>query len=184
MSVRLEVFGDLLGMLTPGRFLDLATGHGKFALLAHELGWKVTAVDARTARMPMTEGIDWVQADVREFETAGYDAISILGLLYHLELDAQLELLRRCAGTPTIVDTHVSLHADYEEGGYEGHLFDERGGRTDDEHRWSPTASWGNPTAFWATHESLLRMFEDCGFRRVLTLEPWYERDRTFFVCR
>jgi hypothetical protein len=56
--------------------------------------------------MPMTDGIEWVEADVRGYDPSGFDCIALLGLLYHLELDAQLALLRKCAGTPIIVDTH------------------------------------------------------------------------------
>lgn len=184
MDARLDIFRRLLSTLPTGHLLDLAAGHGKFSLLAHELGWKVTAVDARTKRFPMTPGIEWVESDVREFPVdERYTCISVLGLLYHLELDAQLDLLRRCAGTPTIVDTHVSLAPDRVEQGYEGHVFDELGERTPKEHRWSGTASWRNYESFWATEESLLRMFRDAGFADVWVLEPRYQEDRTFYLC-
>lgn len=182
-TVRLEIFTTLLSTLARGKLLDLACGHGAFSLVAHELGWDVTAVDVRTARMPPMEGIRWVEADVRDFPVSGYDCIALLGLLYHLELPAQQDLLRRCSGTPTIIDTHVALHAEIEEDGYEGRHFDELAGRSEKEWKHSGTASWGNRQSFWPTEESLVRMLHDCGFRRVWTLTPWYMDDRTFWFC-
>lgn len=180
---RLEAFRTLLGTMKPGRLLDLGAGHGKFSLVAQELGWKVTAVDARTERMPDVEGIEWVQSDVREFEIGEYDCICILGLLYHLELEDQLDLLRKCAGTTTIVDTHVSRRADIEKNGYHGWLFREVPGATREQRAATPTAAWGNETAFWPTEESLLRMFHDSGFSAVFKMEPPYTPDRTFYLC-
>ena len=124
-SIRLEVFRSILEPMKPGRLLDLGTGHGKFARIAHELGWEVTAVDARTDRMPMTAGIEWLQSDLREYEIGVFDVIAMLGIFYHLELKDQLEMLKRCAGTMTILDTHVALIAEVIEGGYEGAFYTE-----------------------------------------------------------
>lgn len=182
-TIRREAFTRLLATLPRGRLLDLACGHGAFSVAARELGWEVTAVDARTARMPGTEGIEWVQADVRDFPVEGYDCIAVLGLLYHLELPAQIDLLRRCAPTPTLLDTHVARQPEVRQEGYEGIYFDELAGRTQAEWRHSGTASWGNEKSFWATEESLNRLLHDCGFRFVWTLTPWYMNDRTFWLC-
>jgi SAM-dependent methyltransferase len=173
---REEVFRIILAPLSPGRLVDLGAGHGGFARIAHERGWAVTAVDARTERMPMTPGIEWIHADVRDFPLDGFECICMLGLLYHLELADQLGLLRRAAGTLTIIDTHVALEATHEEGGYPGRTFQE-----DLE---APTASWGNPTSFWPTEDSLVRILHDCGFTAAFKLVPPYREDRTFWVCR
>jgi SAM-dependent methyltransferase len=172
---RLAIFRSVLAPMRPGRLVDLGTGHGKFALAAAELGWSVTAVDARSERLPGAAGIEWVEADVREFPLEGYDCVSILGLLYHLEVDDQLDLLRRAAGTTTIVDTHVALGATHRERGYDGRTFGEE--------LEAATASWGNPTSFWPTEESLIRQFHDAGFARVWKHVPEYRADRTFWVC-
>jgi Methyltransferase domain len=182
---RLTVFRNLLALLPPGRLLDLASGHGKFSLIAHDLGWEVTAVDVRIERMPMTPGIDWVQSDVRAFEIepGRYDCICILGLLYHLELPDQLDLLARCAGTPTIIDTHVALTQDHEEQGYGGTLFKEVPNASVEQHAATATASWGNKLSFWPTEESLLRMIRDCGFSCAFKLAPPHTLDRTFYLC-
>ncbi len=180
---RLTVFRKLLGLMPAGRLLDLGCGHGKFSLAARELGWNITAVDVRTERMPRTPGIEWVQSDVREFEFGEYDCISILGLLYHLELEDQLKLIRKCAGTPTIIDTHISPTSNYEEGGYEGRLFKEVPDATPEEHVATPTASWENKTSFWATEDSLVRMIRECGFSSVYKMLPPHTVNRTFYLC-
>ena len=179
---RLATFRSILGSLPPGRLLDLGAGHGAFSLIAAELGWSVTAVDARTARMPMTEGIEWVEADVRDYDPSGFDCIALLGLLYHLELEAQLGLLRRCAGTTLILDTHHALLPEVSLGGYNGRLYREPG-TSEEERRDIATASWGNPESFWPTRESLVTMLHDAGHPVVLALEPQITPDRTFYLC-
>lgn len=183
--LRPTIFASLLRLMPPGRMLDVACGHGVFSLMAADLGWEVTAVDVRTGRMQMTEGITWVESDVRDFPIAAgdYDCIAVLGLLYHLELDDQMDLLRRCASTPTILDTHVALEPDTEVDGYRGIHFDEVAGRTDEEFDNSPTASWKNRTSFWADEPSLLRQLSDAGFGSVHKHVPSYEDDRAFYLC-
>ena len=181
---RLSTFKALLGIMPPGRLLDLACGHGKFSLAAHELGWEVTAVDVRTERMPMTPGIEWVQSDVRSFEIEDkYDCISVLGLLYHLELADQLELLQKCTGTPTIVDTRVSSSPDHEERGYQGSFFEEVPGASSEQRAATTTASWDNKLSFWPTERSMIQMLHHAGFNEVFRLTPPYKPHRTFYLC-
>lgn len=81
------MFGSILSSQKPGRLLDLGTGHGRFAQAAKEMGWQVTAVDARGERFPWTGGIEWIVSDVRDFEfgPGDYDCVSFLGLFYHLD---------------------------------------------------------------------------------------------------
>lgn len=173
---RIVIFRELLGLMPPGRLLDLATGHGAFAEAARDLGWTVTAVDARTTRMPMSDGIEWMQADVREFPTDGYDVITMFGLFYHLELDAQMALLRRCSPTLTLIDTHISTSPRTMIDGYLGHLFKEV--------QEDPRASWGNPLSFWPTEESLGRMLLSCGYSSIHKILPApVTPDRTFYIA-
>ena len=180
---RLTTFRDILRALRPGRLLDLGTGHGAFALIGKELGWAVTAVDARTERMPMTEGIDWREGDVRTFDVAGYDCIALLGLLYHLEFADVRDLLRRCAGTPTILDTHTARTVDRVDEGYEGRTFTEIADYTPERLATTSTASWGNPTSWWPTRPALVRLLRDSGYRTILVLDPPTGADRTFYLC-
>ncbi len=150
--------------MPPGRLLDLGAGHGKFSLIAHELGWEVTAVDARTGRMPMVDGIRWIQADVRTFDVSGYDCIALLGLLYHLGLPDVLDLLKRCSGTPTILDTHHALRPIVTVDGWEGRMYREPGA-TAEELEPVQTASWGNTESFWPTRAALIRSAARIGLR-------------------
>ena len=182
-QLRVGVFQDLLALFPPGRLLDLGCGTGLFSVAAMEMGWKATAVDARSERMLMTPGIDWVQHDVRTYDVSGFDVIALIGLLYHLELSDQLDLLRRCSNTVTILDTHHSNRPTITESGYAGHTFHELPEEQADQLAATPTAAWGNLTAFWATQPDLGRMLHDAGFGRVLALIPPNLPDRTFYLC-
>jgi hypothetical protein len=197
LSYRLRVFDlvlrEIIGPAGGRSFVDLGAGPLLFAQRARNAGFRVTAVDARppwTGRVPA--GIRTVQADVREFDLAGYEVVGIVGLLYHLRLTEQLDLLQRCAGRPTIVDTEVfcpevvaSLHAASPrlrpvgaDQGYDGAILVETGDV------WS---SYGNANSFWPTEASLLAMFARGGWRRVTLLErPYLSRfgRRRWYVLR
>jgi hypothetical protein len=177
---RIEIFTELLGMFRPGRMVDLGAGHGSFSIVAAASGWEVDAVDARTERNTPAPGVTWIESDVRTVSLDGYDLVACLGLFYHLTADDQIDLLRRCHGTPIIVDTHLanglsrlSLSDQVEERGYQGHWFIEIDGYA---------SSWGNERSFWPTPESFLGMLRDAGYRVTMAVEPWYLPDRTFFV--
>jgi hypothetical protein len=121
-----------------------------------------------------------VRADVRDddFAASSCDVSSILGILCHLELPDQLKLLRRCVGTPTIVDTHVSTTGACEQDGYRGHLYDEnRGGTADDRRRDTHRWSW------WGTLESTERLLHEAGYRHTFRLSPPWSEDRTWWWC-
>lgn len=181
-SEREQIFGRHLATLRPGRLLDIATGHGKFAILADRLGWDVTAMDVRDARFPDYPNVKWVTGDVRDFDVSGYDVISNLGLLYHLELDAVIGLLARCAPTPMILDTHTAIsRLDRNDRGYEGRLWQEVADASQLEA--TSTAAWGNLMSYWPTEDALLQMLRDVGYHDVYRLSPWYQQDRTFYWC-
>ena len=179
---RTEIYQRMLEQFLPGRLADLGAGHGTFSILAADKGWQVTAIDARTERFPDDDRITWVHSDVREADLSGFDLIVCLGLFYHLTLSDQLDLLKRCSGTPLLIDTHlavgVSTHAlskEVESDGYTGRLYDEVLS--------SPLASWVNEKSFWPNRDGFQRMLDDAGYGIVLTVEPWYLPDRTFFLC-
>jgi SAM-dependent methyltransferase len=191
-----NIFRALVALLKPGRMLDLGAGKGNFSLSAARLGWKVTAVDARTVRWPDAETesdstdadlirtIRWVQADVREFpiEEGEYDLICVLGLLHHLEVADQVALLKRCSTMPTLLDTRIAKALVDIEGPYEGMLIRERG-ETREERDAVPQASWGNPVSFQHTEESLLRLVLDCGYMKMMQMRPPHRPDYTFYLC-
>lgn len=189
-----NIFRAVVGLFKPGRMLDLGAGKGNFSLSAAELGWQVTAVDARTVRWPdearedpetaaLIRTIRWVQSDVREFPiaTGEYDLICILGLLHHLEAPDQVALLKRCAGTPTLLDTRIAKASVDRVENYEG-MFIREHGETREERDAVPQASWGNALSFQHTEESLTRLALDCGFIKVMQMRPPHRKDYTFFL--
>jgi hypothetical protein len=174
-SERLEVFRQLLRSLDGQTLLDLGAGHGAFSLIGRDLGWEVTAIDARTERYPQEDGVRWIQTDVREVDPTGFDVVCILGLLYHLELDDQLDLFSKCSGQTLIIDTHTAEHPAIDLNGYKGQFFVEE--------TTANTASWDNQLSFWPTEESLVRMLHATGHPLVFKLEPSYYPFRNFYLC-
>lgn len=106
---RVVMFKRLLGGPGEGRTLvDLGAGPCIFARVARDRGYKVTAVDGRTDMLPEDmNDIEFIKADVREFDPSGYDTVLNLGLLYHLPLAAQEKLLSACVGSRVILETQV-----------------------------------------------------------------------------
>jgi tetratricopeptide (TPR) repeat protein len=182
-AARMRIFRYLLGCVARerDRVVDLGAGHCAYSQAARNMGCTVTAVDARTERKPDDAELDairFVKADVRQFELAGFDVIVFLGLLYHLELPEQLDILRRCAATnaPVILETQVHVEAMVPEsetrawartlvrrGDYEGVVFPEGD---------NPMASIGNSESFWATEPALLAMLRDAGFTQATLVDP------------
>jgi SAM-dependent methyltransferase len=191
-----SIFRSLVSPLKPGKMLDLGTGPGGMSLIAAELGWKVTAVDARTVRWPdpdseddpktaeLIRSVKWVQADVRDFpiNRGEYDLICFLGLLHHLEIDDQLKLFSRCSDTLMILDARVAPEVVVTEGPYEG-WYHREVGETREERDAIPHASWGNELSFFPTEESLLHMLRDSGFSKVMPMRPPHHRNYTFYLC-
>lgn len=191
-----KIFRSILEPMAPGKLLDLGAGKGNFSLAAASLGWQVTAVDVRTMRWPEVDeesdpegaaqvrAITWVQSDVREYEIGRreFDLICILGLLHHLEVPDQVALLRKCAGTPLLIDTRIAPAVIDREGGYEGFLIHEHG-ETREERDQVATASWGNATSFRHTEESLVRLLRDAGYPIVMMARPPHRRNYTFYYC-
>lgn len=178
---RHQIFVNLLSLFEPRRMVDLGTGHGNYAVRAANLGWEVTAVDARSERMKKDPRVTWVQQDIREHDLDSYDLVCCLGLFYHLTVEDQLDFLRRAAGRPVIIDTHLDhgthkhkLSERVVEGdGYEGRYYREPG---------ALTSSWGNPRSFWPTLPTFERMLAETGHGPVLPVNPWVTGDRTFFL--
>jgi SAM-dependent methyltransferase len=74
--------------LGPGRALDLACGAGRNAVWLAERGWTVTGADFSDVALANARGladergvdVEWVQADLREWEPPG--AFDLVGVLY------------------------------------------------------------------------------------------------------
>ena len=182
-ELRMHWFSRMLGLFPPASLIDLGAGHGMFAQVAADAGWRVTAVDARGDRFPEDARVEWRVGDVRDPDFGSYDLVACLGLFYHLTVDDQLDLLARVRGRPMILDTHVAndrpspftLSEPVTLRGYGGRLF-----REDDPGR--STAAWGNTESFWPSTRALHRMLREHGYD-VLTATPWYLPTRSFFLC-
>lgn len=191
-----RIFEAILAPLAPGKLLDLGAGKGNFSMSAASLGWEVTAVDVRTVRWPevdpetapeiaaLLESITFVQSDIREFSIGRneYDLICILGLLHHLEVPDQVALVRKCTGTPLLIDTRIASAEIDAVGDYRGMLIKEHG-ETREERDQVATASWGNETSFRHTEESLTRLLRDCGYPIVFQARPPHRREYTFYFA-
>jgi hypothetical protein len=193
--IRVETFKAVVGEGNGRSLLDLGAGACIFARLARDAGWVVTAVDARTERLPGDlVGITFVESDVRRFDPSGFDTVAILGLLYHLSLDEQRALLTACSYARVILETQVHTPGFVPpaaepwgrkivvEQGLEGVVYPERkSGALDG----NPMASVGNATSFWLTEPSLLELLDQCGYRSVEKIEPVYASKfgtRRFYV--
>ena len=101
-------FAEEVAGLAPGRALDLACGEGRNAVWLAERGWEVTGVDfsdvalAKATELAASRGVevDWVVADVLEYEPEphAYDLVAVL----YLQLRRD-ELLRAVRGAVNAV---------------------------------------------------------------------------------
>jgi predicted RNA methylase len=194
--LRSLIFRHLLSGISPGKLLDLGAGHCIYSIWAQQQGFEVTAVDARTQRLPPREklgAIKFIQSDVRVFDVSGFDVILCIGLIYHLEIPDQLSLLERCAKTRAIVILETEVHipeqvpSDFNEPWarqivereeYCGVVFPESG---------KVMSSIGNDYSFWHTEDSWLRMFQNAGFSEVTVVKPKYRvlhGARGFYVLK
>ena len=106
--------------LAPGRALDLACGAGRNAVWLAEQGWQVTGVDfsdvaidnARRLAGDRGVAVEWLVADVVEWEPPA-DAFDLVVVLYlHLPAEERRPIMRRAAaalaggGTILVVGHH------------------------------------------------------------------------------
>lgn len=177
LETRIQRFTDLLKRFPVGSYLDLGTGQGTFAVAAKDLGWSVTAVDARSDRWPDDNRIHWVKDDVRGYPLEEFDVIGCLGIFYHLTLQDQVDLVSRIKSS-VIIDTHFDVDGT-------PHLQDDRVNEHEYVGRWytepdTVESSWQNSKSFWHTKQSFERLF--CRFS-LDWVEPWTQPDRTFVLA-
>jgi 2-polyprenyl-3-methyl-5-hydroxy-6-metoxy-1,4-benzoquinol methylase len=116
--------------LEPGRALDLACGAGRNAVWLAEQGWTVTGADFSDVALENARGlaaerrveVDWVQADVREWEPSA-GAFDLIAVLY-LQIPAEelRPVLARAAGAVAPGGTLLVVGHDLQNlnGGYGG----------------------------------------------------------------
>lgn len=90
-----------VGDLAPGRALDIGCGAGRAAVWLAERGWRVTGVDYSEVALGLARerrpDLDWVLADLREYEPepAAFDVVLVLYV--HLPSVERRQLLARAA---------------------------------------------------------------------------------------
>jgi 2-polyprenyl-3-methyl-5-hydroxy-6-metoxy-1,4-benzoquinol methylase len=100
-----DVLVGEVGGRSPGRALDLACGEGRNAVWLAERGWRVTGVDfsevalaeaRRRARERAVE-VEWVEADVRDYDPGAGTFDLVLVFFLHLRPHERRSLLTRAA---------------------------------------------------------------------------------------
>ncbi len=116
--------------LEPGRALDLACGAGRNAVWLAEQGWTVTGADFSDVALENARGlaaergveVDWVQADVREWEppAGAFDLVAVLYL--QIPAEERRPVLARAAGAVAPGGTLLVVGHDLQNlnGGYGG----------------------------------------------------------------
>lgn len=112
------VIAGELEPLAPGRALDLGCGAGRTALWLADRGWRVTAVDFSEVALGLARRqdreVDWVLADLREYEPK-FGAFDLVLVLYlHLRAAERRPLLARAAAALRVGGTLVVLGHDIE----------------------------------------------------------------------
>ncbi len=204
----LQLTKDLLHKpIEQARVLDLGCGDGVYAIEAALAGAEVVALDARSDRMDKgaavaqrhgLERVTFVKADVRSITPEIYgrfDAVYVLGILYHLDTPDVFELLTRvsdmCTGV-TIVDTLVApvgrVGADWNGRSYDGDRYREHDDNDPAGVRRSRLLrSIDNTFAFRFTSRALVAALQAVGFTTVLEchapFEPGKHADRITLVA-
>ncbi len=101
-----EALAAEVGDAAPGRALDLACGAGRNALWLAERGWRVTAVDfsavalaqARRLAAERRLAVDWVEADVLDFEPEPGAFDLVLVFFLHLPPAERRAALAKASG--------------------------------------------------------------------------------------
>jgi len=102
---------DRLAHHTPGRGVDLACGEGRNAVWLAERGWEMIGVDfsevALERARQMSSDVEWVLADVQEWEPA--DQVDLVLIAYLQLVPEELEMVVRRAATWLAPDGELFL---------------------------------------------------------------------------
>jgi len=177
---------------------DLGCGHGKFSIMSRDLGYDVTGIDARNVRIPLEEkNITWKIQDVSTLDIIESDTVLYFGLLYHLNYEQQVKLLKSIKTDLLIINTHFAVIDNVEiknitnkdklsiinEDKIQGVIYEES--KTFDSLKNRPLASFSNLTSFWPTLDCLTDMLITFGkYTKVYVVEPYLMSDRTYIIAK
>jgi 2-polyprenyl-6-hydroxyphenyl methylase/3-demethylubiquinone-9 3-methyltransferase len=171
-----------------GRLLDVGCGHGLFANAA-ALGSpdrQVLGVDPSGAKIDVARSsgaglpnVRYLQGTVQAVEEAGFDAISILDVLYLLPIEEKLSVLRACRerigpGGVLIVKTNDTRPP-----------WKYRVARLQEAVMTSLKLTMGHGDLHFLSREQNAGLIELAGFQpRIVDLSSWLPYPHVMFVCR
>ena len=187
------------------RVLDLGCGEGMYGIEFASHGARVVAIDGRAANIEKVRfvrdrlGLEKMELhvdDARNLSEAKYgrfDVVLCIGLLYHLEEEGVMNLLRSMALVcddlcliHTFVSTAPAMSFEWEGRTYSGRRFLEHVGNEDRERAlW---ASLDNVWSFWPTRPSMFNALADVGFTSVVACcnpsVSWQPSDNVTLIAR
>lgn len=174
--------------------VDSATGHGKYAIIARDYGFNVTAFDSRNTRVPINElNIKWEICNITDFDYSNFDVIVLSGILYHMDINMILDLFNKIKNSKAkylIINTHFivtkenkvtnskfTLSKSFIEKEYEMCTYDE-GDLS------SPLSAFSNTISHWLTLDSIEKLLNNSNFTDNSMLLPLVQDDRCFIFCK
>lgn len=167
----LEIIRERVESLNGLRVLDLACRTGAFSRAFADAGAEVLGIEGKSSnfdRIPETPNTSYVLDDVRNLSLEKYGHFDItlcLGILYHLEAQDAINLLRSIKEVTrryAVIDTHIGSANTVVTVGtqrYAGYMYNE--GEA------GPWSALGNQFSFWFTTESLKQACRDTGWANV-----------------
>jgi SAM-dependent methyltransferase len=178
--------------------IDLGCGYGKFSIACRDLGYDVTGIDARDVRVPKHEkNIKWKIQDVSKIKSIKSDTVLYFGLLYHLNYEQQIKVLKSINTNLLIINTHFALINNgvinnvtnknklslVNDDTIKGLVYEES--KTYGSLKVRPLASFSNLTSFWPTLDFLSEMLINIGgYSKIYVVEPYLMEDRTYIIAK
>jgi hypothetical protein len=125
------------------------------------------------------------------------DTVLYFGLLYHLNYEQQVKLLKSIKTDLLVINTHFAVINDgvinnitnkdklsiIKEGKVHGVIYEES--KNFDSLKGRPLASFSNLTSFWPTLDCLTDMLLNIGgYSKVYVVEPYLMGDRTYIIAK
>ena len=117
---RLNQIRQLARGFYPCTVADIGCGTGEIAWRLTRDGANVTAIDCSDSRVMDRVRQLFHKGDAIATDLQKFNLIVCAGLLYHLDLESQLKLVKNIGGKPVILDTHFSRHPDSTIGDFSG----------------------------------------------------------------
>lgn len=117
---RVHAIVGFAAMYPPCRVCDVAAGNCAIPLQLETLGHSVTAFDITDCRVSDKARRMFIQKSALQIDYSQFDLIVCAGLLYHLPLAQQVQIVAAWGSRPVILDTHVTTKAARSQGRFRG----------------------------------------------------------------